>query len=175
MEFGELYEEYAKMIYRLIYAKCKNRALAEDIVQTTFLKAVQQSNSFREECKLSTWLCQIAKNEYLNYCRKHQREHSYDEYIAQKGEWTGSKEQYVHDNALEQIILKEEVAEVRQVLLGLDGTYREVIRLRIFGECSFKEIGNVFEKDATWARVTYYRAKRRIAEELKRKEWRDEL
>ena len=170
MELGELYEEYAKMIYRLIYAKCKNRALAEDIVQTTFLKAVQQSNSFREECKFSTWLCQIAKNEYLNYCRKYQREHSYDAYIEQKGEWLESKEEYVRDNILEKIILKEEAVEVRKVLLGLDGTYREVIRLRIFGECSFKEIGNMFGKDATWARVTYYRAKRKIAEELKRKE-----
>ena len=170
MELGELYEEYAKMIYRLIYAKCKNRALAEDIVQTTFLKAVQQSNSFREECKLSTWLCQIAKNEYLNYCRKHQREHSYDAYIEQKGEWLESKEEYVCDNILEKILLKEEAVEVRKVLLGLDGTYREEIRLRIFGECSFKEIGNMFGKDATWARVTYYRAKRKIAEELKRME-----
>lgn len=170
MELGELYEEYAKMIYRLIYAKCKNRALAEDIVQTTFLKAVQQSNSFREECKLSTWLCQIAKNEYLNYCRKHQREHSYDAYIEQKAEWLESKEEYVRDNILEKIILKEEAVEVRKVLLGLDGTYREVIRLRIFGECSFKEIGNMFGKNATWARVTYYRAKRKITEELKRKE-----
>ena len=170
MELGELYEEYAKMIYRLIYAKCKNRALAEDIVQTTFLKAVQQSNSFREECKLSTWLCQIAKNEYLNYCRKHQREHSYDAYIEQKGEWLESKEEYVRDNILEKIILKEEAVEVRKVLLGLDGTYREVIRLRIFGECSFKEIGNMFGKDATWGRVRVYRAKRKIAEELKRKE-----
>lgn len=40
MELDDLYQEYAKMIYRFIYLKCKDKELAEDIVQTTFLKAI---------------------------------------------------------------------------------------------------------------------------------------
>ncbi|MDE6608702.1 MAG: RNA polymerase sigma factor, partial [Lachnospiraceae bacterium] len=73
MELDDLYQEYAKMIYHFIYLKCNDKDLAEDIVQTTFLKAVSQIDSFQGRSKISTWLCQIAKNEYLNYCRKHNR------------------------------------------------------------------------------------------------------
>jgi len=50
-----------------------------------------------------------------------------------------------------------------------------VFLLRVFGECSFREIGETFKKDDTWARVTYYRVKQRIIKELGRKESHDEL
>lgn len=175
MEFGEIYEEYAKMIYCLIYAKCKDKALTEDIVQTTFLKAVQRSDSFRGNCKLSTWLCQIAKNEYLNYCRKHRRVQSYDAYIEQNGEVSGNGGLCSGDVMLQCMIEKEQAEEIKRLLQGLGDLQKEVFMLRVFGECSFGEIGEVFEKDATWARVTYYRVKQRIVKGLERKERRDEL
>ena len=74
MELDEYYQEYAKMIYRYIYLKCRDKELAEDIVQTTFLKAISQIDSFHGECRVSTWLCQIAKNEYFNSCRRNNRQ-----------------------------------------------------------------------------------------------------
>lgn len=174
MELGGIYEEYAQMIYCLIYSKCKDEALAEDIVQTTFLKVVQQSDSFRGECKLSTWLCQIAKNEYLNYCRKHRRIQSYDVYIEQGGD-VGKNKGYIGDVLLERIIEKEQAKDVVRALKGLGEVAKEVFMLRVFGECSFGEIGEVFTRDATWARVTYYRAKTKIVKELERKERQNEL
>lgn len=174
MELGEIYEEYAQMIYRLIYTKCKNKTLAEDIVQTTFLKAVQQSESFRGECKLSTWLCQIARNEYLNCCRKHRRIQSYDAYIEKNGDVVKDNDG-IGDVMLERIIEKEQARDVVQALQRLGEVPKEVFMLRVFGECSFGEIGEVFGKDETWARVTYYRGKQKVIKEMRRKEWQDEL
>lgn len=170
MELDGLYEEYAKMIYRFIYLKCRNKDLAEDIVQTTFLKAVLQIDSFHGECKVSSWLCQIANHEYLNYCRKHSRQSSYEEYIEKNGEVSFFKEFEVRDAMLDKLILKEQTDSIKKVLQTLQEPYKQVLLMRIYGECSFGEIGEVFHKNDTWARVTYYRAKAKLIEEVRKKE-----
>lgn len=168
MELDGLYQEYANMIYHFIYLKCHDRDLAEDIVQTTFLKAIMQIDSFHGECKISTWLCQIARNEYLNYCRKHNRQQSYDMYLEKNQEFPAGQESCFHDAVLEKIIREEQTDSIQKVLHTLKEPYREVFMLRVYGECSFEEIAEAFHHNATWARVTYYRAKEKIKEELKR-------
>ena len=52
--------------------------------------------------------------------------------------------------------------------------FREVMYLRIFGNCSFREIGDVMGKTENWARVTYYRGKEKLGKELKNDERRNE-
>lgn len=168
MELDDLYQEYAKMIYHFIYLKCNDRDLAEDIVQTTFLKAIMQINSFHGECKISTWLCQIARNEYLNHCRKHNRQQSYDMYLDNDRGFPVGQESCLHDAVLEKMIQDEQTDSIRKILNGLKEPYREIFMLRIYGEYSFEEIAEAFHRSATWARVTYYRAKEKIKEELKR-------
>ena len=168
MELDGLYQEYAKMIYHFIYLKCRDRDLAEDIVQTTFLKAIMQIDSFHGECKISTWLCQIARNEYLNYCRKHNRQQSYDMYLENNRESPAGGEACCHDALLEKMIQDEQADSIQRILHTLKEPYREVFMLRIYGEYSCEEIAGAFHRSATWARVTYYRAKEKIKEELKR-------
>ncbi|MCM1467329.1 MAG: sigma-70 family RNA polymerase sigma factor [Alistipes sp.] len=164
MGLDELYHEYAEMIYRFIYLKCGDKELAEDIVQTTFLKAIQKIGSFKNECKISTWLCQIAKNEYRNYCRKKDRPEFHAPWEEDNGEL------YVRDTMLEKIISGEQAAVILKILHTLKEPYKEVFMLRVYGECSFGEIGEVFQKNDTWARVVYYRAKQKIMEGLKKTE-----
>lgn len=168
MELDGLYQEYAKMIYHFIYLKCHDRELAEDIVQTTFMKAIMQIDSFHGECRISTWLCQIARNEYLNYCRKHNRQQSYDVYLENNQERPVKGEVWCHDAVLEKMIQDEQADSIRRLLQKLKEPYREVFMLRVYGEYSFEEIAGAFHHSATWARVTYYRAKEKIKEGLKR-------
>lgn len=168
MELDGLYQEYAKMIYHFIYLKCNDRDLAEDIVQTTFLKAIMQIDSFHGECKISTWLCQIARNEYLNYCRKHNRQQSYDRYLEENREFPAGRESGFHDAVLEKMIADEQADNIRRILHSLKEPYREVFMLRIYGEYSFEEIAGAFHRSDTWARVTYYRAKEKIKEGLRK-------
>lgn len=170
MELGNLYQEYATMIYHFIYLKCRDKDLAEDIVQTTFLKAIMNIDSFQGESKISTWLCQIAKNEYLNYCRRHNRQQSYDEYVENNTELLLQKEAPFRDTALEKIILNEQADVIRKIIHTLEEPYKEVFMLRVYGEYTFGEIAELFQKNDTWARVTYYRAKTKIIEKFQEKE-----
>lgn len=170
MELNELYQKYAKMIYQYIYLKCNDACLAEDIVQTTFLKAITQIDHFQGKSKISTWLCQIAKNEYLNYCRKYKGQQSYEEYLEKYGEQAVQNTSSDHDMFIEKIIVGEQTERIRQVLHQMKEPYKEVFMLRIYGEYSFGEIGRLFEKNDTWARVTYYRAKEKLIKRIQEKE-----
>lgn len=68
--FDEIYEKYAKMLYGYILQLCKNPTTADDILQTVFLKAIEHADSFEGKCEVSTWLCQIAKNTWLDMCKR---------------------------------------------------------------------------------------------------------
>ena len=70
------------------------------------------------------------------------------------------------ENIEEQFAEKETAYAIHQILHRLKEPYKEVFWLRTFGELSFAQIGALFGKTESWARVTYYRAKIMIKEEL---------
>ena len=57
---------------------------------------------------------------------------------------------------------------IHRVLHNLDEPYKEVFQLRVFGELSFKEIGSIFGKTETWARVTFHRARMMVKERMEK-------
>lgn len=69
-DFQEVYRLYFKDVYKYVLSLSKNQQLAEEITQETFFKALQNIKNFRGECKLYSWLCQIAKNTYYSYLKK---------------------------------------------------------------------------------------------------------
>ena len=69
-ELDEIYEKYAGKIYLYILKLCGNESIAEEIMQNTFLKAIENADSFEGRCEVTTWLCRIAKNEYLNFIKR---------------------------------------------------------------------------------------------------------
>ncbi|WP_197029630.1 RNA polymerase sigma factor [Butyrivibrio sp. AE3004] len=66
----EIYQKYARMVYGYLRSVAQNDDLAEELTQETFCQAIKSINRFNGSCKLSTWLCAIAKNTYLSYLRK---------------------------------------------------------------------------------------------------------
>ena len=66
----------------------------------------------------------------------------------------------------EKLAQRSQAMEIHKVLHGLSEPYKEVFSLRTFGELTFREIGMLFGKSENWARVTYYRARVKIREEL---------
>ena len=68
--FDEIYRKYAKMIYAFVLQLCKDPVTADDIVQSTFLKAIEHAEEFEGKCEVSTWLCRIARNLWLDLCKK---------------------------------------------------------------------------------------------------------
>lgn len=61
-EFENLFHDYALVIYRFLLALCRDKDLAEELTSETLYQAYLHIGQFRGECKIETWLCQIAKN-----------------------------------------------------------------------------------------------------------------
>ena len=154
-DFDQIYADYYSEVYKFVLSLCQNHSLAEEITQESFFKALKSIDSFNGNCKISTWLCKIARNTLFSYTKKHNRQVDYplDAILSD-------------ENIEEQFADKETAYAIHKVLHKLNEPYKEVFWLRIFGELSFAQIGALFEKTESWARVTYYRAKIMIKEEL---------
>lgn len=154
-DFEEIYAQYFKDVYKYALSLSKSEAIAEEITQETFFKALKGIDRFDGKCKLYVWLCQIAKNTYFSYFKKVKR---YD--------YNTDVERSLYDSSLEQQLLtKESAFEIHKALHKLKEPYKEVFTLRLFGELPFAQIAELFGKTESWARVTYHRAKLKIKEE----------
>lgn len=154
-EFETIYFEYYDMVFRYVFSLCKEETWAEEITQEAFFKALKNINSFRGECKLSVWLYQIAKNIFYKEAKKRKRQVDYPLEIIQDA-----------NDIKQKIYNKDETLEIHKLLHKLKEPYKEVFWMRTFGELSFKDIGLIFGKSESWARVTYHRAKMKIKEEI---------
>ena len=156
-DFESVYHLYFRDVYRYALSLCRNEAMAEEITQETFYKALSKLKHFDGKCKVSVWLCQIAKNTYLSMCRR-RKFVDYDADINLLADEHSMEEQYY---------TKQTALAIQKALDALEEPYRDVFSVRVFGEMSFKQIANLFGRTETWARVTYHRAKLRIREALK--------
>lgn len=93
MPFEEFYRQNFKTVYGFLINLCKNSDLAEELTAETFLKAFEHYKSYNKKYKPSTWLCAIAKNEYLKYLRKQKKIDGFDN--AEIAEIFGKKETWV--------------------------------------------------------------------------------
>ena len=154
-EFDKIYTEYYDDVFKYSMTLCRDDEFAREITQETFFKALKSTNKFRGDCKISVWLCQIAKNTFLTLAKRRKKavdlpleELSDDKFFEEK------------------VIDKDEALQIHALLHKLDEPYKEVFWMRVFGELSFSEIAKIFEKTESWARVTYHRARIKIKEEL---------
>lgn len=155
-DFQEIYDMYFRDVYRYTLSLCRDEALAEEVTQETFFKALENMDRFDGRSKISVWLCSIARNTYFSLCRKEKR---FQSEIPAKS--------FPADASPEQLLLtREEAFAVHRILHGMEEPYKEVFSLRTFGELSFRQIAQLFGKTESWARVTYHRARLKIKEEL---------
>lgn len=154
-DFEKIYSEYYDTVFRYVLSLCKEERWTEEITQEAFFKALKAIDTFHGECKLSVWLCQIAKNTFFTETKRHRRKVDYPLNIAEDEE---DVEQKIFD--------KESCLEIHKVLHMLKEPYKEVFWMRTFGELSFAEIGILLGKSESWARVTYHRARLKIREGL---------
>lgn len=62
LNMDSAYREYAQAVYRFLMSLCHDEETAEELTQETFYQAVRCANKYDGTCKVSTWLCQIAKH-----------------------------------------------------------------------------------------------------------------
>ena len=147
------YREYAVMVYKFLLSLCYEEELAEELTQETFYQAVRSVDRYDGSCKVSTWLCQIAKHLWYREMERRKRKGT--------SELTADMESL--DKPMEeQLLVKEEKMELFRKVHVLDEISKEIVLLRVTGAFSFKEIAELFGKNENWARVTYYRAKQKL-------------
>lgn len=156
--FHKIYEEHAKSVHRFLLSLTGNTDLAEELLQETFYQALQHIDKFEGKCSLYTWLCQIGKNAWYKECRRKKRftEADWNELILP------TKEPSVES----QIIARQECANIRRVIQKLEEPYRDVLILHLYGEIKLSEIASIYGKSESWAKVTYFRAKQKIVQEV---------
>jgi len=152
VDFEDVYNLYSKDVNMFCLSLCGNQATADDITSETFLKAIRTSDTFKGKCSVKVWLCQIAKNTWYDYLRKHKR-------VTELPADMPSESDFEIE-----LLDKAEAMKIHKLLHRLNDPYKEVFSLRVFSELSFAEVGEIFGKTESWARVTFHRAKSQIKE-----------
>ncbi len=157
----EIYRENAQAIYKYLCGLTQDREMAGELTQETFFQAVRGIDKFRGDCKISVWLCGIAKKLWYKELEKRRRHKTIplDETIPAN--------ESVENQSLDNL----EKVEVFRLMHNLDDITREVMYLRLAGDLHFSEIAHILGKTENWARVTYYRGKQKIVKGMK--EWRE--
>ena len=157
-DFEKIYNDYFKLVYKYLLFLTNNADISEDLAQETFYKAIIKIHTFKNKSKISTWLCQIAKNLLLNEVRHNKKIN-----IIPLRDNENLKNYYIVEDY---IILNDEKRKLYNEIEKLDKTTRLVILYRIHGNLSFKEIGDLFNKSENWARTTFFRGKENLKEGL---------
>lgn len=157
-DIEKLYNDYFQTVFKYLFCMTHDVDISEELTQETFYQAVKTYNNFRGDCKVSVWLCQIAKHLW------------YKEY-KRRNIYTSDSIDEISDifparDNVEHIILESDSKiALYQKLQTLDEKTREVIYLRLTGELSFREIGEILKRNETWARVAFYRGKQKLMKE----------
>ena len=156
MVFEQIYITYFRDVYLYIRRLSNSEQIAEEITSETFFKAMKSIDSFRGDCDIRVWLCQIAKNCYYSYIKKAGRTECIDNVeIAEQGA-SFEERLFRHDTA----------KQIQKILHDVPEPYKEVFMWRVYAELSFKQIGQIFGKSENWACVAYHRARNKIKEKL---------
>ncbi len=156
-DIEQIYKEYAQSVYKYLLSLTHDGGISEELTQETFYRAMGSIGNYNGTCKLSVWLCQIAKHlwyQELNRRARHQTIELTDDIPA-----LVTPESYT--------VLRHDKTSLYKAIHSLNEPMREVIHMRLTGEFSFAEIGEILGKNENWARTTFYRAKQKIMEVLR--------
>ena len=147
-DMDAIYRQYAQTVYHFLLSQTRDEHLAEELTQETFYQAIRSIHRFDGSCKLSVWLCQIAKHLWYQHLRKSRRETAAEELA-----------EVPVPSAEEATLSGFSQIELLKRVHALPEHQKEVVYLRSFGGLSFREIGDVLGKTETWARVTFHRGR----------------
>ncbi|MBW8348579.1 RNA polymerase sigma factor [Bacillus sp. IITD106] len=158
-ELERLYTEIQPKIYAFFYIKTSDKSAAEDLTHDVFYEAIKGIHSFSGKSTLQTWIFSIAKN----VLRKHYRSKKYVSSLHEKLTLDVPE----HPSSPEDVYMtKEGHVNLLQRISNLDEAQQEIVTLRLYGDLSFKEIGEFINKSENYVRVTFHRAKLRLQKEM---------
>lgn len=155
-DFERIYSENYSFIMKYLMQLCKDPSLAEELAQETFFRAYMNLSQLRDAAKASAWLCQIAKNSFYAWYNASRKTTELEEDLEADS-----------PDLADALIRKELSRETFARLHELEEPYKEVFLLSVFANLSLAEISALFGKSESWARVTFYRAKKKLLGKLR--------
>jgi RNA polymerase sigma-70 factor (ECF subfamily) len=153
--FQLIFERHHRFVFRFLYGMVGERRLAEELTQETFMQAYKNIRSLREEAKLLSWLCGIARHVALHSLRSR----------PGKNQWIGIDDQEVAELKDAQLtpekrMLNTELkAVIHDALAALDEDKRVVFILKVLQQLSYEEIAEVTGFSIPKLKTDLHRAK----------------
>ena len=139
--FSILVDRYQKRVYGFIFSKVKDADLADDVFQDTFVKVIKnlRLGKYKDHGRFLSWVMRIAHNIIMDHFRKINRLPKYDS----KHEDLDLMERLIEkSNSIEELIIETQIHADLSILIDeLPKNQKEVLRMRLFQEMSFKDIG----------------------------------
>lgn len=157
-QFEDIYSKYYQKLYLFLLKLSGDQSLAEELTQETLYKAFLHIDQYEGRSTLYTWLCEIAKNSWLAEIKKQKR------LIRPEETWEPASKENLEEDVLHRHMLNA----MRREILRLKEPYMSVCVLRIYGELSYAEIAAEFDRSESWAKVTYFRGKAKLAERMEK-------
>ncbi len=148
------YRENYPIVYGYLLALCGDPTLAEELAAATFCRAVEKVDTYDARFQPSTWLCTIGRNLFLNDCRRRKKLTELE-----------AAEYMTAPSAEATVLERETLEEVWRILQKASCEGRQVFLMRLEG-MAFRDIGLALGKTENWARVTYFRVKSKILQEM---------
>jgi RNA polymerase sigma-70 factor (ECF subfamily) len=153
--FAALVETYWSRLFRWLFHLTRNRHLAEDLAQETFLKALSHLDKFRAGTNFRAWLFRIAHNSFANQHRAASRQR------ASLPDDLPATEQ----GPVEQVLSRETLEGLAQALEGLPTDFRAALLLRVEEGLSFRQIAGILGITEETARWRVFKARQKLLEQ----------
>ena len=160
IDMDAVYQEYANLVYRFLYSHTHDADWSQELMQETFLRAVDSISRYDGSCKLSVWLCQIAKHVMWQELRKRKR--------VETVELTVDLPDLSIADGETCVIGMECTQKLYQAIHLLPELEKEIVLYRMTGELSFRQIGEILGKSENWSRTVFYRAKQKLRREMEK-------
>lgn len=169
--YRELLRRYQGPVFSLIYRMVRDRALAEDLAQDTFVKALNALDSYRPEFKFSSWLFKIANNVAIDYLRRRQL----DTLSLDGGPDAVSPQQVAEttprvvdrgETPLQEVEARELGAAIEQAIGKLRPEYRACIILRHIEDRPYEDIAEILDLPLGTVKTYLHRARAELMEML---------
>ncbi len=151
--FDDIYYMTQGLVYHTILSIVKDRSLAEDLMQDTYLKALESIHSFKPRYSFQSWIVRIAKNLAINEYNRRKREQSFD--VSETPQVFGKQESTVENQMM--------VEEIMSILNDLE---REIVTLHVLGDLKHREIAEIVGKPLGTVTWTYQQAIKKMKEKF---------
>ncbi|MHA8099004.1 RNA polymerase sigma factor [Aquirufa aurantiipilula] len=137
--FETLVKKSKSKVYTTLYLIVKDRYIAEDLMQETYIKAIDvlKSGRYNEEGKFLPWVVRIAHNLAIDYFRRDKR---YPTIVLEDGSKVFNSFEFAEDSAEEIQLKEDQIVNIRELIKKLPDEQREVLVMRHYEELSFQEI-----------------------------------